>query len=95
MLMPSGSEKAEVRVGDFVEAVFIGDKSITRRGVVTEVWNQRTVVVRGKEFESICGNPRIIPVENLIATELELVSSVTKSIPAEREEKWLGKKVSG
>lgn len=79
------NENAEVKVGDFVEAVFIVDGSITRRGIVIEVLNQKTVVVRGKDFQSTCENPRIIPMEDLFANELELVVSWAKTIPVRKE----------
>ncbi len=79
------SEQAEVKVGDFVEAGFIADSSITRRGIVIEILNQKTVVVKGKDFQSTCENPRIIPMDDLSASELELVCSWAKTIPVRKE----------
>ena len=68
------SEKVEVTVGDFVEAVFIGDRSITRRGIVVEVLNQKTVEVKGLGFKSTCDNLKVIPISELDSAELELLT---------------------
>lgn len=78
--MASGSEKAEVKVGDFVEAVFIADRSIIRRGIVVEVLNQKTVEVKGLDFKSTCDNLKVIPISELDSAELELLTQYLTAV---------------
>ncbi|MCX6739957.1 MAG: hypothetical protein NTZ49_01875 [Candidatus Parcubacteria bacterium] len=66
------SEKAVVKVGDFVEAVFVADPSMTRRGVVVEVIGPKTVMVQGPDYKSQCDNPRIIPDSKLTPKDHDL-----------------------
>jgi hypothetical protein len=72
------SEKAEVKVGDFVEAVFAGDPTLIRRGVVVEVIGPKTVMVQGPDFQSQCDDPRIIPTFELTPKDHELKRLVTE-----------------
>ena len=74
--MENEKVEAEVAVGDFVEAVFVADPSIIRRGVVVKIFGPRSVVVKGWEFESLCENPRKIPDSKLTAKDLDLASFI-------------------
>lgn len=76
-----GAESEQICEGDFVEAVFVGDQSITRRGVVISVLNFKTVVVKGWDFESLCENPRKLELSQLSDKERQLFNSL---IPADK-----------
>jgi hypothetical protein len=70
------SGKVEVKVGDFVEAVFVADQTLIRRGVVIDVLGPITVVVKGWDWESICDNPIVIPATGLSAKDKDLINWV-------------------
>lgn len=70
--MLNGSDKVEVKVGDFVEGFFVADPETIRRGVVIEVMGPRTAVIKGRGFESICEGLHIISVAELTAHDREL-----------------------
>lgn len=78
--MVDGQVEAEVAVGDFVEAVFVADQSIKRRGVVIKVLSQKSVIVKGWDFESLCDNPQIIDGRELSTKDRDLLNWVLKKI---------------
>lgn len=76
--MNTEAAKVDVAEGDFVEATFIGDRSIIRRGVVITVFNSQTVVVKGWNFESLCDQPKRISSDKLTAKDRDLINLVTR-----------------
>jgi hypothetical protein len=59
------SMSAIVRLGDFVEATFVGQAGEKRRGIITNFYSDKMVLVELGDVLVLCTDPRKIPEQEL------------------------------
>jgi len=63
----------EIKIGDFVQAIWVGDDETIKEGVVIRIDNdEKRVAVKGWSFESLCISPQKIKESKLTAKQRDL-----------------------